>query len=107
MHPNTEGTIKQATRDFLDDCVTNVVGGSYGLGSRKDTHLCAITPPFIEWRQVKFLKVEAADPPLRCNGLLFSVPDETVRHPQSKPCDRILSNTSLVDVEVAEFRQLR
>ena len=28
-----------------------------------------ITPPFIEWRQVKFLKVEAADPPLRCNGL--------------------------------------
>jgi hypothetical protein len=28
------------------------------------------TPPFIEWRQVKFLKVDAADPPLRCNGLL-------------------------------------
>ena len=25
--------------------------------------------PFIEWRQVKFLKIEAADPPLRCNGL--------------------------------------
>ena len=32
--------------------------------------LDARTTPFIEWRQVKFLKVEAADPPLRCNGLV-------------------------------------
>jgi hypothetical protein len=33
----------------------------------------ARTPPFIEWRQVKFLKVEAADPPLRCNGLFVRI----------------------------------
>jgi hypothetical protein len=32
-----------------------------------------LTPPFIEWRQVKFLKIKAADPPLSCNGLSFQV----------------------------------
>ena len=31
------------------------------------------TPAFIECRQVNFLKVEAADPPLRCNGLFGNV----------------------------------
>ena len=33
----------------------------------------ALTTPFSEWRQGKFLKVEAVYPPLRCNGLLCGV----------------------------------
>jgi len=32
--------------------------------------LASGTTPFSQWRQVKFLKVEADDPPLGCNRLL-------------------------------------
>jgi hypothetical protein len=44
--------------------------------------LLRITLPFIEWRQVKFLKFETSDPPLRCNGLLsaFVLLPETSKH---------------------------
>ena len=30
------------------------------------------TTPFSQWRQVRFLKIQADDPPLGCNGLLFA-----------------------------------
>ncbi len=44
-------------------------GFEFGSAVRLLQLLDLRTPPFIEWRRVKFLKVEATDPPLRCNGL--------------------------------------
>ena len=67
------GTVPAMDNYAMDNyqCTTNGVFPMIGtewtqlaLGSP-----CRITPPFIEWRQAKFLKVEAADPPLRCNRL--------------------------------------
>ena len=50
----------------------DVCGFAVALGS--ELHLYeGRTAPFIEWRRVKSLKVMAADPPLRWNGLLHGI----------------------------------
>ncbi len=40
------------------------IGGKFVAGMKP------ITLPFSEWRLGRFLNIKAADPPLRCNGLL-------------------------------------